>query len=109
MESKKWLSKHCPHLDEPRPNIGLYELCLVMEDYHKHKLTNAPTEKKEIMIWKATIELKWCEAHDTKELEGPCAANGAYWPEFGISYWKLKQKWVSDAGGEEWRLIQNEY
>ncbi len=49
MEAKKWLSKHCPQLDKPSQKIGLYELCLVMEEYHKHKLNHAPTgEKKEL-------------------------------------------------------------
>ena len=49
MEAKKWLEKHCPHLDKPSQKIGLYELCLVMEEYHKHKLNHAPTgEKKEL-------------------------------------------------------------
>ena len=61
------------------------------------------------MIWKATMELKWFEAHDTKELENPCATNGAYYPGCGASYWQLRQKWVSDTGKEEWRLIPAEY
>jgi len=46
MEAKKWLSKHCTHLDKPSQKIGLYELCLVMEEYHKHKLNQAPTGEK---------------------------------------------------------------
>ncbi len=38
MEAKKWIEVHCPHLDKSNQKIGLYELCLVMEEYHKHKL-----------------------------------------------------------------------
>ncbi len=49
MEAKKWLEKHCPHLDKPSQKIGLYELCLVMEEYHKHRVNHAQTgEKKEL-------------------------------------------------------------
>ena len=37
MGAKKWLSENCPHLDKTSQKIGLYELCLVMEEYHKYK------------------------------------------------------------------------
>ena len=46
MEAKKWISKYCTHLDNTRQEIGLYELCLVMEEYHKHKLNQAQRAKK---------------------------------------------------------------
>lgn len=61
------------------------------------------------MNWKATMELKWVEVYDNKDLEGPCTTNGAYYPEAGPSFWQLKQKWVSDQGQIEWRLIPIEY
>jgi hypothetical protein len=56
------------------------------------------------MVWRATMELKWFEEM-SEGLENPCAINGRYYPEVGATYWQLKQKWVSDTGLEEWRLI----
>ena len=61
------------------------------------------------MIWRATIELKWFEVNDNENLKKPCATNGAYYTECGATYWQLKQKWVNDTVGEEWRLIPTEY
>ncbi len=66
MEAKKWLSENCPHLDKPSQKIGLYELCLVMEEYHKHKAiienlakfsNGVNDKKKEIMSTKNSILL----------------------------------------------------
>ena len=50
MDAKKWLSENCPHLDKTSQKIGLYELCLVMEEYHKYKaeLTIIARSEREI-------------------------------------------------------------
>ena len=37
-ESRKFIEDKCPHLDNERQEIGFYEMCCLMEDYHQHKL-----------------------------------------------------------------------
>ena len=37
-ESRKFIEDKCPHLDNGRQEIGFYEMCCLMEDYHQHKL-----------------------------------------------------------------------
>ena len=74
MDSKKWLSENCPHLDKTSQKIGLYELCLVMEEYHKYKAIDS---NECIFIeflyyeissswWASWISIKWMQELSAK-------------------------------------------
>ncbi len=52
-----------------------------------------------VSLRKPTVELKW---FDTDYCNTPCAASKKYGE---ASYYELKQKWISDKGDIEWRLI----